>query len=295
MEEALDEIASGERNRLQYLKSFYLGPKGLRKRVDEREDTIKPDVSRTVQLEQVGNGTKVRVGRFGAYLVHNEKQSEEIRATIPEEIAPADLTQDDINEIIEIQKKGPVPIGTHPDTGENIYCLIGRYGPYVQLGEQTDDNEKPKRAGVPKGMRPKDVTLELAVKLLSLPRTLGVHPETGKEVVAGVGRFGPFVVHDGDFRSLKKDDDVYTVGLDRALELLAQEKKTRRNSKVVKDLGTDAQNNNRKVSVYDGKYGFYIKYGSKNIRLPEEKKNKEAIEKMSLEEALEIVRSSKKK
>ena len=294
MEEALDEIASGERDRLSYLKEFYKGKNGLKARVDEREDSIKPDASRTVELEQVGNGTKIRVGRFGAYLVHRDNGSEEIRATIPEEIAPADLTQEEIDEIIEIQKKGPVPIGTHPDTGDNIYCLIGRYGPYVQLGEQTEENPKPKRAGVPKGMKPKDVTLELALKLLSLPRVLGVHPETGKEIVANVGRFGPFVVHDGDFRSLKKDDDVYTIELPRALELLAQEKKTRRSSKVVKDLGTDEQNNNRKVAVYDGKYGFYIKYGSKNIPLPEEKKSKEAIEKMSLDEALEIVRASKK-
>jgi DNA topoisomerase-1 len=171
-----------------------------------------------------------------------------------------------------------------------VYCLTGRYGPYLQLGETPEDESKPKRASLPKGVRPSEVSMELAVKLLSLPRTLGVHPEKGTEVVANIGRFGPFVVTDGEYRSLKKDDNVYTIDLDRALELLAQEKKGRRGSTVLKDFGQDPSGK-RKVAIYDGRYGPYIKAGTKNISLPEELRTSEAIESLTLEQVREIIKS----
>ncbi|MFM7577687.1 MAG: topoisomerase C-terminal repeat-containing protein, partial [Microcystaceae cyanobacterium] len=122
---------------------------------------------------------------------------------------------------------GPDQLGTHPETGEPIYVLLGTYGPYVQLGEVSEENKKPKRASLPKGVKPEDVTLEMAVGLLALPRTLGVHPETGAKVQASLGRFGPYVVHDQgkegkDYRSLKAGDDVLTITLERALALLAE-------------------------------------------------------------------------
>ncbi|MCK4516783.1 MAG: DNA topoisomerase I, partial [Spirochaetaceae bacterium] len=206
--------------------------------------------------------------------------------------APADLTEDDVLEIIEIQKHGPVPIGHDPDTGEPVFCLIGRYGPYVQLGEKTDEVPKPRRATLPKEVSPKEVTLEIALKLLSLPRVLGRHPETGNDVVANNGRFGPYVVHDGDFRSLKATDDVYSVLLERALEILAEPKKGR-GSKLIRDLGTD-EKSGMKIGIYEGRYGPYIKFGKKNITLPEEQRTGEAIEKLQLSEAMEIVRNSGK-
>ena len=293
MEAALDQIAYGEKDNKAYLKEFYFGPDGLKEEVEQREAEISPERSRTVALPQLKEHQAVKVGRYGPYIVHKEGE-ESIHASIPEEIAPADLTEEDITELIEVQKRGPEPIGTHPESGENIYCLTGRYGPYVQLGEATEDKPKPKRAGLPKGVKPSEVDVELATKLLSLPRTLGVHPETGEEVVANVGRFGPFVVSGGEFRSLKSGDDVYTITLDRALELLAEEKKAgRKRSKLLKDLGQDP-NKKRKLAVYDGKYGPYIKAGTKNVSLPEEKQTKEAIEQLTLEEAAKIVAASGK-
>jgi DNA topoisomerase-1 len=199
------------------------------------------------------------------------------------------LRPEDIQEIIELQIRGPEPLGEDPETGLPVYCLIGRYGPYVQLGEATEEQPKPKRAGIPKGKSPRDVTLEDALLYLSLPRTLGVHPESGKDIVANVGRFGPFVVHDGDFRSLKKDDDVYTIELPRAMEILSEEKKGRgRGSTLIRELG---EHDKKKVSLYDGKYGPYIKYGSKNISLPDAKKEDEALKALSLKEAVEIIKS----
>lgn len=287
MEAALDEIAVGERNSLNYLQGFYLGTDGLRDRVERRESEIKPEESRSIALPQLSNYQSVKIGRYGAYIVHIEN-GEEIHASIPEQYAPADLTETDIHELIEVQKKGPEPIGRHPEGGENIYCLTGRYGPYLQLGETPEDGEKPKRASLPKGIRPSEVTMELAVKLLSLPRSLGTHPETNIEVVANIGRFGPFVVCNGEYRSLKKDDDVYTIGLDRAVELLAEEKKGRGGAAVLKDFGTDPSRK-RKIVIYDGRYGPYIKAGTKNFSLPEELRTPEAIEKLTLDDVKKII------
>lgn len=287
METALDEIAWGSRDSLQYLNQFYLGENGLKTRVERRESEIKPEQSRSIALPQLSEHQSVKVGRYGPYIVHFE-DGEEIHASIPEEYTPADLSEEDITELIEIQKNGPAPLGRHPETGQNIYCFTGRYGPYLQLGETPEDGTKPKRASLPKGVKPSEVDIPLAVKLLSLPRTLGVHPESGKEVVANIGRFGPFVVCDGDYRSLRKGDDVYTVDLDRALELLAEEKKGRRGSTVLKDLGQDPKKK-RKIAVYDGRYGPYIKAGTKNFSLPDEKRSPEEIEKLTMDDVLAII------
>ncbi len=293
MEHALDQIAYGEKDNKSYLKEFYFGEDGLKEEVDRRENEISPERSRTIALPQLKEHQAVKVGRYGPYIVHKEGE-DAIHASIPEEIAPADLTEEDITELILLQKRGPEPIGVHPESGENVYCLTGRYGPYVQLGEATEENPKPKRAGLPKGVKPSEVDLPLATKLLSLPRNLGRHPESGEEVVAGVGRFGPFVVCDGEFRSLKAEDDVYEITLERALELLAEEKKSgRKRSKLLKELGQDSKKK-RKLAIYDGKYGPYIKAGTKNVSLPEEKQSQEAIENLTLEEAIKIVAAAGK-
>ncbi len=292
MEAALDEISYGERDRLDYLRGFYCGGNGLKQRVDERESEIEPEECRKVSLPQLKSVPNIRIGKFGPYVVE-QIDGQEIHASIPEEIAPADLTEEDVREIIEIQKNGPVPIGHHPDSGEPIFSLVGRYGPYLQLGEKTEENPKPKRATLPKEASPKEVTVAEAVRLLSLPRTLGVHPETGTQIVANNGRFGPYIVHDGDFRSLKGEDNAYDIDLDRALEILAEPKRGRGQSRVLKDLGTDPGSGKR-VAIHDGKYGPYIKVGKKNITLPEERRSGEEIEKIDVTTALKIAKESGK-
>ena len=179
-------------------------------------------------------------------------------------------------------------MGLHPDTGEPIFLRIGPYGPYVQLGEPTDDNPNPKRASLPKGTQAEAVTLEMAVGLLMLPRKLGQHPETGASIKAGQGRFGPYIVHDQgkegrDYRSLKGDDDVLTVTLERSLELLAQPKAGRGRKKVdpLKDLGAHPDDN-ESVAVFNGPYGLYVKHGKINASVPEGVD----LEAISLEQAL---------
>ncbi len=294
MEESLDKIAYGEEDWLKYLTKFYKGKTGLAKKVEEQDKKIKPDESRTIHIEKDGKEIDVKVGRFGPYVIEMTGK-DEVHASIPEDIAPADLEPEKVKELLKNQSQGPKPIGKDPKTKQNIYCLVGRYGAYFQLGEVTDENPKPKRASLPKGKDPNTATIEDALHALALPRELGMHPETKKPIMANNGRFGPYVMHDGNFRSLKKEDDLYTIDLKRALELLSEEKgASKRGGKVLRDFGLVAKLK-KKVSILDGKYGPYIKVGTKNITLPEDKRDPKIIEKMTETELASIVLAASKK
>ncbi len=290
MENALDDISMGKIDRLKYLEKFYLGKNGLKIQVENREKEIKPDEARTIKLPHLGPIEGIKVGKYGPYFIQQSESGEEsIHASIPEEIAPADLSESDILEIIELQKNGPVPLGTDPETGMNIYCLTGRYGAYFQLGEKTDEIPKPKRASLPKGKKPRDVTIEDALRQLSLPRLVGMHPDTGLEVRVNEGRFGPYIAHNEEFRSLKKDDDLFTVTLDRCVEILAEPKRGRGGATILKDFTGDKKT---PLKIIDGRYGPYIKYGKKNIKLPDDKKDKKAIELLTVEEVRAIIKEA---
>ncbi len=294
MEESLDKIAYGEEDWLKYLTKFYKGKAGLAKKVEEQDKKIKPDESRTIYITKNGEAMEIKVGRFGPYVVEKTGK-EEVHASIPEDIAPADIDPAQIKELLKNSSEGPTPIGKDPKTKQNVYCLVGRYGAYFQLGEATEENPKPKRASLPKGMEPKTATLEAALKALELPRELGLHPETKKPIMANNGRFGPYVMHDGNFRSLKKEDDLFAIDLKRALELLNEEKSaSKRGGKVLKDFGVVAKLK-KKASILDGKYGPYIKVGTKNITLPEDKRDPKVIEKMTEAELASIVLAANKK
>ena len=171
---------------------------------------------------------------------------------------------------------------------------IGSYGHYVQLGDKNDDNPKPKQSSLPKGVTPENLSLEMAVGLLALPRLLGEHPQTKAKIKASLGRFGPYVVHDQgkegkDYRSLKPTDDVLTISLERALELFAEPKQIRgsSNSKSkapLREVGKHPKDD-APVNIYDGPYGPYIKHGKTNVGLPEGK----TVENITLSEALELL------
>jgi len=295
MEEALDKIAYGEEDSLKYLTKFYKGKSGLAKKVEEQDKKIKPEESRTIHIVKDGKAMEIKVGRFGPYVIEKKEGKDEVHASIPEDIAPADLDPEQIKDLIKAHADGPTPIGKDPKTKQNIYCLVGRYGAYFQLGEVTEETPKPKRASLPKGKDPKTATIDDAVQALSLPRELGLHPETKKPILANNGRFGPYVMHDGNFRSLKKEDDLFTIDLKRGLELLNEEKgASRRGGKVLKDFGLVAKLK-KKAQVLDGKYGPYIKVGTKNITLPEDKRDPKVIEKMTEAELASIVLAAAKK
>lgn len=284
MENSLDEIAEGKIEHLPYLKKFYSGKTGLAEQVKNQEKKIDPTESRTVNLEHI-KGVDVKIGRYGAYVVKaGTEGKDEIHATIPDDIAPGDLTALQVEDLLIASEKGPQSMGKDPKSGMDVYCLSGRFGPYVQLGEVTEEVPKPRRASLMKGMEPKTLTLDQALTLLSLPRDLGMHPEKNKPVLANMGRFGPYVMSDGDFRSLKKTDDVFTVTFERAMELLREKKKSRRGAQVIKEFGKlDEQT----IELLDGKFGMYLKWGKVNATLPKEMDH----EKMTNEQAIEIVKA----
>ena len=286
MEQKLDEIAIGKTQWLPYLQGFFLGESGLENQVKVRQDQIDPAIAKAIELENLA--AKVKIGKFGPYI--EIPQGEEIiTASIPQDLTPADLNPEQVAVLLKQKTEGPDKVGIHPETSEPIFILIGAYGPYVQLGEATEENKKPKRTSLPKGVKPEDVTLEMAVGLLALPRNLGEHPESGKNIKASLGRFGPYVVHDQgkdgkDYRSLKGDDDVLTITLERALELLAEPKRGRGSRTPLKELGLHPEDQ-KPVNLFKGPYGVYIKHGKVNASLPEG----ETEETITLEKALPLL------
>jgi DNA topoisomerase-1 len=266
MEKALDDIAEGERDHLSYLKEIYFGDTGLKLTVESQEKKIDPEEARSIQFEGLSE-LDFRVGRYGAYVCRKEGEGEAC-ASLPESQAPADITAEIANKLIDQKINGSDALGKHPTNGEPIYVLTGRYGPYVQLGDATDENAKPKRSSLPPGTEPENVTLEMAIQLVDLPKNLGPHPGTGKDIKAGLGRFGPYVVHDGDFRSIPKTDNLFEVGLERALELLSKPKAGRGRAAPLKELGK-VEGSDEIVSVFSGKYGPYIKWGKTNASVPD--------------------------
>jgi len=295
MEQTLDEISTGEAQWLPYLEKFYRGDKGLETQVREREDQIDPNEARSIELENLD--VKVRIGKFGPY-IEAENGEGSVTASIPQDLTPSELDAEQVEVILKQKTQGPEKLGLHPETGEPIYLLIGSYGPYVQLGEVSEENKKPKRMSLPKGVNMEDVTLDMALGLLSLPRTLGVHPATEGKIQAGLGRFGPYVVHNQgkegkDYRSLKKEDDVLTISMDRAMEILSQPKKSKGGSRSksktpLKELGEHPEDK-EPVNVYEGPYGTYVKHGKTNAGLPEDL----SVEEITLEKALELLAAKK--
>ncbi len=266
MEQTLDNIADGDTGWLEYLRRFYLGQNGLDSQVKEKEAEI--DARTASQVAFADLPAEVRIGQFGPFLARGEN-GDRVTAGLPEALPPADLDAETVEKLLSQKEEGPEIVGDDPESGKPIYLKIGPYGPYVQLGDEGEGkSKKPKRVSLLKGMKREDVDLELALKLLSLPRPLGSHPESGKDVRAGVGRFGPFVVHDGTFVSIKPPDHVLEIELARALELLAAKPaKGRSAKKVLKDLGEHPDGG--QVQVLDGRYGPYVNHKRTNVSLAE--------------------------
>jgi len=288
MEKSLDEIALGQHDRLAYLKGFYSGSQGLDNVVTRTEKSIDANASRSLHLPQLRPEQVIKIGRFGPYIVEPKEDGSESKASLPEDQAPADLKATDVAGLLTRQESGPQSLGTDPASGLPVYALTGRFGPHLQVGDKAE-GFKPRTVSLPKGLTLDDVTLEAALKLLSLPRTLGNHPVSGHPITANNGRFGPYVASNGEFRSLKKDDDLFAVSLERAVELFAEEKKGRVTANVIKEFAAGEAGLKRKVTVIAGKYGAYMKSGVRNISLPEDKKTPEAAAKLTAEEVVAMV------
>lgn len=288
MEDSLDEIAHGDLDSIEYLKTIYFGKgsksAGLKSLVEKQEKEIDPGEARSISLEGL-KGLSFRVGRYGAYVCRETKEGEQC-ASIPDAQAPSEITAEIVNKLIDQKLNGSDALGKDPKSGMPIYVLSGRYGPYVQLGESEGEDAKPKRVSLPAGMEPEQVTMEKALQLLELPKLLGNHPGTGKEIKAGLGRFGPYIVHDGDFRSIPKGESLFEVGLDRALELLLKPKQGRGRAAALRELGP-LPGREDKVQVFAGRYGPYVKLGKVNASLPEGMKPED----ITLEQALDLIRA----
>jgi len=357
MEQTLDDIAEGDVDWLEYLNQFYLSEQGLENQVREKESAIDPRIAGQVDFPDLP--VEVRIGQFGPFLAR-EVNGDRQTVSLPEDLAPGDLDAAAAEAMVSAKQEGPINLGTDPESGQPVLVKDGRYGAYVQLGEdgergprgkpdkpagpvdingatarelaalpgigpglakgiiagrpyasaaelervprlsakavetltpmvvagkgkpkaadapaekrQSWSDGRPKRVSLLKGMTMEGMDLQTALQLLSLPRLLGTHPEDGEEVRAGVGRYGPYVVHNRKFVSLKAPDDVLEVDLPRALTLIKEAPDRRRGSStrtVLKELGAHPEDG-EPVRVLDGRYGPYVNHQKTNATLPKD-------------------------
>ena len=214
----------------------------------------------------------LKTGKFGAFV--GCTRYPECRFTRP--FAQAEGREGDIER----------ELGIDPETGLIVYLKDGRFGPYIQLGDAGEDNEKPKRSGLPKDMRPADMTLDYALRLLSLPRLVGKHPETGEDITADLGRYGPYLKHGKQSASLDTVDEIFEIGVNRAVTVIAEKKSKApaRGSSVIKELG-EHPDDGKPVNVMNGRYGPYVKHNKINATIPKD----EEPDSVTLERALELI------
>lgn len=384
MEQTLDDIAEGDVDWLDYLHRFYRSEEGLENQVREKEDAIDPRVAGQVDFPDLP--VEVRIGQFGPFLA-KEVNGDRQTVSLPDDLAPAELDAAAAEELVNARQEGPALLGSDPESGQPVLLKEGRFGAYVQLGEdaaretsrrrtrrkaaapsgpvdinsatlkelatlpgigpgrakaiaasrpyasikelgqvpglgakaiealgdlivagpatpgkaakktseggESRGNGRPRRVSLPEGMTKEDLDLPTALRLLSLPRLLGAHPDDGEEVRAGVGRYGPYVVHNGKFVSLKPPDNVLEVDLSRALALIKEAPGRRGGSSartVLKDLGAHPEDG-EPIRVLDGRYGPYVNHQRTNATVPKEKDPKN----VTLEQALQMLAERKSK
>lgn len=274
LEDFLDSISRDEVGRQEYLKKFYFGDQsddkhnvGLKAKLAEKLSEIDPkELSRfslgTPETGEHREEVFVRVGKWGPYLEQGDRTG-----SIPDGLPPDELDLAKAMEILDQSQVEDEPIGIHPELGKPIYAKVGRFGPYLQLGEP-DDPEK-RNQGLLKGMELEQVDLELACKLLELPRNLGQHPEHGQAVYACDGRYGPYIKCDTENRSLPAGVSPLEVTLEEALELLKQPKTRGRQApkEPLRVFENKSPVTDNEVKILDGRYGPYVTDGATNASL----------------------------
>ena len=291
MEEDLDEIARGDEEPLPWLTRFYFGSPGakddgtgLKQMVAERLAEIDARAVNSIPIGGVESDVVVRVGRFGPYIQEGEK-----RASLPEDLAPDELTLERAHELLDAPpaERSDRVLGDDPETGLPVLVRAGRYGPYVQLGRAEELSTKPKTASLLSGMTPEEVTLDEGLRLLTLPRNLGRDATKGEDVVADNGRYGPYVRRGPDYRSLENEEQLFTVTLENALALLSQPR-ARRASQAAQpplaELGPDPVSG-APVVVKDGRFGPYVTDGTVNASL----RRGDSVETLTIERAAELL------
>ena len=308
IEEKLDLISNGDLERLAFLREFYFGDEqdwpGLKTMVERGKERTGDYPSYPLGEEPAtGVPIVIKVGRYGSY-VQRGAGGKDNTASLPDGIAPGDFGLEEALALLTTKDAGSRAVGVDPKTGMTVYAMDGRFGPYVQLGETpekvTKEKKGPKlskgtkppktrRASLPKGESIESITLETALRLLSLPREIGIHPDDGAPVESNFGRFGPYVKHGDDFRSLESEEQVFAITLDEAVELLRQPKRARKRTfgaakaAPLKELGANPAG--AAIRLFDGRYGPYITDGAVNATVPKGV----PLESITLESALELL------
>ncbi len=274
MEEGLDSISRQEGEAVAYLRDFYFGngEAGLKPQLDKKIIEVDP---RTISRFSLGVPEEgefkeevfVRVGKFGPFIEQGER-----KGSIPQDTPPDEMTLQRALQLLDQAGVGEEPLGICPDTHLPVYLKQGRFGPYVQRGAG-DEDEKPKNASLLPGMQPADVTFLIALDLLKLPRTLGEHPETHEPILAANGRYGPYIKHGSDFRSLPPDVSPVAVTLEQALVIYSQPKVRGRGRNAPKEPLKTLEASpvtGQPIKVLEGRYGTYITDGVTNATLPKD-------------------------
>src|SRR5438132_4538001 len=279
MEDDLDRIAGGEEHRVEWLKRFYFGSdgdEGLHDLVTHRLGDID---ARAVNSFPITEDITLRVGRYGPYLERGER-----RVTVPDDIPPDELTIEKAEELLA-KPSGERELGVNPETGRTVSGREGRYGPYVSEQPPEDSKDKPRTASLFKAMSSEEITLDDALRLLSLPRVLG--EADGEEVTAQNGRYGPYVQKGKETRSLESEEQLFTITLEEALELLSKPKERRRRSASagpLRELGPDP-GTEKPIVVRSGRFGPYVTDGETNASL----RRGDDPETVTLDRAIELI------
>jgi DNA topoisomerase-1 len=247
-EDELDEVSEGKRDWIAVMGEFW---KDFSKLIKDKADIDRPIELIDEVCPECGKPLAKKLSRYGSFISCTNYPECKYKRGIGGEV------QDDATARVEL--------GVHPDTKQAVLLLRGPYGHYVQLGEVVEgEKTKPKRVSWPKDMPLEQADLASALKLLALPRELGSHPDTGKKIIVNIGRFGPYIGHDGKFKSIPRSDNIFDISLDRAVELLAQ---AREGNTVLRVLG-DHPDDRASVELCSGRYGPYVRHGKINATLP---------------------------
>ncbi|WP_029267263.1 MULTISPECIES: type I DNA topoisomerase [unclassified Microbacterium] len=296
LEDDLDTIARGEQNRVEWLKSFYFGSDnhvGLRQVVDNLGEID----ARALNSTRITDTATLRFGKYGPYLEVADPANPEAKpriVNVPEDLAPDELTAEKAQELIDAPVAGDRVLGENPENGKIIVVKDGRFGPYVQENDPVSEDAavdettgevveapkpkrgakkeaapKPRTASLFRSMSVDEIDLDTALKLLSLPRIVGVDPESGDEITAQNGRFGPYLKKGTDSRSLESESQIFDVTLEQALEIYAQPKygAGRRASSALAEFEADPVSG-KPIRIRDGRFGAYVTDGETNVTIP---------------------------
>jgi DNA topoisomerase-1 len=265
LEDELDQVSEGKRDWIGVMGEFW---KGFSKLIKEKADIDRPVELIDEACPDCGKPLAKKLSRYGSFISCTNYPECKYKRSLNGE------SQDDASAKVEL--------GAHPETEQTVLLLRGPYGHYVQLGEVVEgEKTKPKRVSWPKEMPLEQADLASALKLLALPRELGAHPESGKKVIVNIGRFGPYIGHDGKFKSIPRSDSIFDISLERAAELLAQ---ARDGNTVLRVLG-DHPDDKSSVEICSGRYGPYVRHGKINATLPKGVSPDD----ITLEEGLELI------